>query len=145
MDIKNLTTLTPIKLNKTFKNDYNIKNFMETIFIITQDNHYYYYCLAIESSKKIQLANGIWIEKENGMDQNEEQKNFRCYYFMNLDSIYRISKNELEKYVLRKSDTIINWETQLDIVVKIDDLVNSKNKIHIVVVDNVRKNILTIN
>lgn len=59
MEKTNLTTLTPITLDKKFKDKYSIENFIDTIFIITKDQDYYYYCLASKMDQKTQMTNGI--------------------------------------------------------------------------------------
>lgn len=141
---KELKSLSPLRLTEKFKETYKIKNFIDQIFVITSDPNYYYYCISTSSDQRLQLPNGFWIEPDRALDQKDQNANFGCYYFLDLNAIYRIKKNELEKYIAQESDLVMHWDTQLEVVMRIDELVNNHNKIHIVVIDEQEKNILNL-
>ncbi|MDJ1645994.1 hypothetical protein [Mycoplasma phocimorsus] len=131
----NIKTLTPITLKKEFKDKYQIKNFKETIFIITLDDNYYYYLTSTnEITKKINDMQ-IVVSKEQAIDSEGNIKNFDYDYTLDFSKIFRIKKEELIKFIFFESPLRINWDKQLDIVINVDKYIGNSKKIKIVLIN----------
>lgn len=144
MKKENIKTLTPITLKPEFKTKYQIQNFRENIFIVTLDNDYYYYLTSVTDNSLEEDKLQTTISKKDAIDHNNNIQSFEFDYTLDFSKVFRIKKEELHQFIKEVSLLRVNWDKQLDIVVTIDNFINQKTKIQIILINEERNQFLSV-
>lgn len=140
---KTMEMLSPYKFSEEFYKKYNLKEKFQTVFILNEDPKYYYFTSSAEFNDVFIIKNGIWVRKEDAMDNLEKNSHFDVNYFIDILNIYRIPKTEMKQYSYRPNELKINWDVQLHFVMQLDKLIQKKVKINIILIDDVKGQFLS--
>lgn len=101
----NFKLFSPITLSKQLKKDYKINNFIDDVFICHIElGGYIYYFLAEKSKVKKNIPNAVEVKPSDGLTDNWQPKQFDYYYYIKTDTLYWITCEEFQKYIIKESE-----------------------------------------